>query len=184
MAREPNPIAKKDNDAPALLPAVEKVTYTPGPGDPPEVKWMGHVFKAHVPHDVKNAALIEKARSNKFFHVGEFDPSQHAYKEVVAEPKTAEAYRAWAVHWAKAIWLSPDGTIDDLCERWANEARMRNRLEVGYDDFAYMSTLFQPMVDELIRRNDTPRQKRDELIRNRELDGLILQIAGVGQAAA
>lgn len=185
MAREPKLVTKEDGgDSPTLLGAVEKVTYTPGPEGPMETVWMGHKFKAHVPHEVKNAALVEKARANKFFHVGEFDPQQHAYREVVAEPKSAEAYRAWAVNWAKGIWLDPKGTIDDMCERWANEARMRNRLEVGFDDFHYMSSLFQPMVDELVRRSDEPRKKRDELLRNRELDGLILQIAGVGQAAA
>ena len=34
------------------------------------------------------------------------------------------------------------------------------------------------------RREDEPRQKRDELIRNHELADLELQIAGVGQSAA
>lgn len=178
-------VRNADGDEASRAPVAEEmVTYTPGPGDNPEVTWMAHKFKAHVPHPVRNGALIEKARGNKFFHVGEFDPGKHAYQEKVAEPKTAEAYRAWAIHWAKAIWLNPDGTIDELCERWSNEARTRNRLEVGFDDYHYMSHLFQPMVDDLVRRDEEPRRKRDELIRNRELEGLILQIAGVGQAAA
>jgi hypothetical protein len=183
MAREPTLVSKDKNDSPAMNLSAEQVTYTPGPGDPNEVVWMGYKFKAHVPHDVRKAELIEKAKTNKFFHVGPFDPAQHAYKETVVEPRTAEAYRGWAVNWAKAIWLDPNGTLDDLCERWANEARMRNKLEVGFDDYSYMSHLFQPMVDEMLRREDEPRKKRDELLRNRELDGLILQIAGVGQAA-
>jgi hypothetical protein len=121
MAKEPK--VKDEGEAPALLPASETVTYTPGPGDPNETTWMGHKFKAHVPHPVRNAALIEKARGNKFFHVGDFDPAKHAYKETVAEPKTAEAYRAWAVNWLRDV-----ENVDALCERWANEAKMRARL--------------------------------------------------------
>lgn len=179
MAREPRLVTKEDGDSPALIPVEEIVTYTPGPGDPLEVVWAGHKFKAHVPHPVRNGALIEKARSNRFFHVGEFDASKHAYTEKLSEPKTAEGYRAWAVAWLKDV-----NSVDDLCERWANEARMRNKLEVGFDDFHYMSHLFQPRLDDLLRREDEPRRKRDEIIRNRELDGLILQIGGVGQSAA
>lgn len=184
MAREPRLVAKNDSasddaEAPRLLDADEKVTYTPGPGDPLEVVWMGHKFKAHVPHPVRNAKLIDMAKANRFFHVGEFDPAKHAYQETIAEPKTAEAYRAWAVGWLKNVT-----SVDELCERWANEARMRNKLEVGYDDFYYMSHLFQSRLDDLLRREEEPRKKRDELIRNRELDGLILQIAGLGQSAA
>lgn len=212
MAREPNPVAKKDGET-TLLPSVERVTYTPGPEGPMETVWMGHKFTANVPRDIEipdqavmeafgkvasersrgeaervgalskkmatNAQLVTSARANKFFHVGDFDPAKHGYKEVVAEPKTAEAYRAWAVAWLKDVT-----SVDDLCERWANEARMRAKLEVGFDDYNYMSHLFQPKLDDLLRREDEPRRKRDELIRNRELDGLILQIAGVGQAAA
>lgn len=179
MARQPTLVKDDGANAPALIAAEEIVTYTPGPGDNNEVTWMGHKFKAHVPHPVRNAKLIEMSRNNKFFHVGEFDASKHSYQETVSEPKTAEAYRAWAVNWLKDVT-----SVDDLCERWANEARMRARLEVGFDDFNYMSHLFQPKLDDLLRREDEPRRKRDEIIRNRELDGLILQIAGVGQSAA
>ena len=213
MAREPKPVAKEDGEAPTLLAATEKVTYTPGPGDSMETTWMGHKFKAHVPNSLDipsqdamdifgkpadqrssdevarlaglskrlttNARLVTMARGNKFFHVGEFDPAKHGYKEIVAEPKTAEAYRAWCIHWLRDV-----ESVDDLCERWANEAKMRARLEVGYDDLKYIASLLQPKLDDLIRREDEPRQKRDELIRNHELADLELQIAGVGQSAA
>lgn len=213
MAREPNQTVKDKPESPALLPVSEKVTYTPGPGDNSDTTWMGHKFKAHVPHDLEipgadvmeamtkpeaerskadvlailglskrlktNAHLVIAARGNKFFHVGEFDPQKHAYKEVVPEPKTAEAYRAWCVTWLRDV-----GSVDELCERWANEAKMRARLEVGYDDLKYISTLLQPKLDELIRREDEPRRVRDELIRKGDLADLELQIAGVGQAAA
>jgi hypothetical protein len=179
MARAPTPVARDESESPALLPASEKVTYTPGPGDSPDTIWMRHKFKAHVPKEVRDATLIEKARANKFFHVGEFDPEKHAYKEVVAEPKTAEAYRAWCVNWLRGV-----EDVEHLCERWANEAKMRARLEVGYDDFKYIASLLQPRLDDLIRREDEPRQVRDKLIRNNELADLELQIAGVGQSAA
>ena len=177
MAREPTPMSKKEGESPTLL-SEEQVTYTPGPGDNPEVKWMGHVFKAHVPHPVRNAKLIEMARTNRFFHVGAFDPAQHAYKEVVAEPKTAEAYRAWAVHWMKNV---PD--VETAAQKWSVEARMRARLEVGYDDYKYISDFFQPMLSELIKREDDPRGTRDKIVRDGEFADLILQVNRVGEAA-
>ena len=60
-------------EAPAPeAPKTEQVTYTPGPDDPTSVKWHGYTFHANVPKAVANADLVERARGNKFFKVGEF----------------------------------------------------------------------------------------------------------------
>lgn len=175
-----------------MIAAVEKVTYTPAPDDPTEVTWMRHKFKAHVPHDVKDGRLIEAARGNRFFHVGPFDPALHAYKETVAEPKTAEAYRAWVVLWMKKLRAFPTGDdvplseqpIEVACQRWATEARMRARLEVGFDDYKYISDFFQPILAELIKREDDPRGIRDKITRGGEFADLFLQVNSVGERAA
>lgn len=170
--------ASGDEDVVRILATPEQVTYTPGPGDNPETVWMGHKFQAHIPRPVTNARLVESAKGNKFFHVGEFDVRHHTYKETVSEPRTAEAYRAWAVLWFKKM-----ETIEQFAERWANEARMRAKLEVGFDDYHYISSIAQPKIDELISREEEPRKVRDEIIRKREFADLELQIAGVGQSA-
>lgn len=171
--------ASDADDKPAALASPEMVTYTPGPGDNPEVTWMGHKFKAHVPHAVTNARLVEMARTNKFFHVGAFDANRDGFKDEPVLPRTAEAYRAWAVCWFKDMT-----SIDEFAERWANEAKMRAKLEVGFDDYHYISSLAQPKIDDLIRREDEPRKVRDEIIRKGEFADLELQIAGLGQVAA
>lgn len=170
MAKSP----KSETDEPTLLQSTD-VTYMPGPHDPPKVTWNRHVFHANVPKKITDQAMIEAAKGNKFFHVGLFDPQKDAVNDSVPEPKTAAAYRAWAVHWLKDI-----ESVDAMCERWANEAQMRERLEVGYDDLKYLSSLFQPRLDDLIRREDEPRRKRDELVEKNELAGLELQIHGIG----
>ena len=179
MARAPRSASPEDEQKFPALSTPEKVTYTPAPGDPPETEWMGHKFRANIPHPVTNARLVEMAKGNRFFHVGEFDPARDAYKDVVVKPETAEAYRAWAVTWFKQM-----NSIEEFAERWANEAKMRARLEVGFDDYHYISSIAQPKIDELIRREDEPRKVRDDIIREGEFADLELQIAGVGQAAA
>jgi len=177
--RQPKSRQAEDDEQPRTLATPEQVTYTPAPGDNPEVVWMGHKFRAHIPHPVTNSRLVEMAKTNKFFHVGEFDPKLHAFKDEVPMPQTAEAYRGWAVRWFKDM-----RSVDEFANRWANEAKMRGKLEVGYDDYHYMSSLAQPLIDELIRKEDEPRKVRDEIIRRGDFADLELQIAGVGQVAA
>jgi hypothetical protein len=52
-----------------------ETTYIPGEGDPLSVEWHGHTFHANVPEQVSHVKLIEAARNNKFFKVGEFYPN-------------------------------------------------------------------------------------------------------------
>lgn len=177
--RKPGRPPKVRDETEAVQTVAEtNVTYTPGPGDNPEVKWMGHVFHANVPHPVRRADLIEKARANRFFHVGEFDPRVHMYREEIPAPKTAEAYRRWAVEWMKKV-----PNVEAACEKWANEARMRAQLEVGFDDYKYISDFFQPILSELIKKEEEPRQVRDKITRNGEFADLMLQVNRVGEAA-
>ena len=79
-------------EAPAPeAPKTEQVTYTPGPDDPTSVKWHGYTFHANVPKAVANADLVERARGNKFFKVGEFTESDVVTtREEPPAPKTAE----------------------------------------------------------------------------------------------
>ena len=89
-------------------------------------------------------------------------------------PKTAEAYRRWAVEWMKDV-----PNVEDACQRWATEARMRAQLEVGFDDYKYISDFFQPILSELIRKEDDPRGVRDKILDRGEFADLMLQIKGL-----
>lgn len=138
------PLSSK-SDVPEAQGKPEQVTYRPGPEDPAQVKWNRHVFHANIPKMVHDQALIEKARANKFFHVGPFNPATDAVPVVETTlPKTAPQYRAWAVAWLKEM-----RSERELDERWAKEETLRIDCEVGADDLEYLGTLFEPKRYEL-----------------------------------
>jgi hypothetical protein len=133
---------------PSLL-ASEQVTYLPGPGDPVQVKWGKHVFSANVPRPVTDPRLIEKAKSNKFFKVGQFDPQRDGVKtEAVVLPKTAEQYRAWCIAWAKTM-----ERVTDFDRRWQEEEGLRIACEVGTEDLDLINSVIGPMRAELVKRD-------------------------------
>lgn len=141
---------KSEDEKPELNPVSEgdHVTYRPGPDDPTSVKWSGHVFHANIPKHVKNADLIEKARSNKFFHVGEFTEKDAVVtRDEPPSPKTPEQYRAHAVAWIKTMT-----SVDQLDQKWQGEETLRMSCEVGTDDIEYLSGLIQPLRFELRKR--------------------------------
>lgn len=141
MARVPSKdTAKADGTS-------ELVTYRPGPEDPTQVRWDGHVFHANIPKTVTKTALIEKARKNRFFHVGPFNPATDSVplsEDQSATPKTAEQYRAFAVEWLKKI-----DSVEELDTRWAAEEPLRMSCEVGTDDIEYLMDLMLPKRAEL-----------------------------------
>lgn len=127
----------------------ETVTYLPGPEDPPQVKWAGYIFRANTPRTVTNAELIEKARGNKHFKVGAFDPSRDGVEamEQSPGPKTSDQYRAHAVAWLKKM-----ESVDELDRKWASEEVLRIDCEVGADDIDFLRDLFNPKRAELRKR--------------------------------
>lgn len=144
MARSATATSKTNDEAPELM-ASEQITYLPAEGDPTSVKWMGLVFHANVPKTVTNAALIEKAKGNKFFKVGAFDPASDAVKvEETPEPKTPEQYRAHAVAWLKSV-----KSVDALDLKWQAEETLRMACGVGSDDIEYLMSLLEPKRAEL-----------------------------------
>ncbi len=136
----------------------EMVIYLPGPMDPSTTKWCGHTFQANVAKEIighaegtdrekLNFHLIERARDNKHFVVGDGKPKRDA----MAPPKTAEEYRAYVVGWLK------DGTIqrtNDLIARFAKDRELRTACEVGSDDYAFISTLLMPKLHELAKADE------------------------------
>src|SRR5262245_32102253 len=68
----------------------------PAEGDPPTVRWCGHTFHANVPKDVTHAGLIQAARMNKFFKVGEFDPNDDHVKSQPQATKSRASVRSRA----------------------------------------------------------------------------------------
>lgn len=145
--------AKSEQAKPQAKAQGEQVTYRPGPEGPVQVKWGGYIFHANVPRaDIKDAELIERAKRNKFFHVGDFNPVTDAVpvKEDQPAPKTAEQYRAHA-----AAWIKTAQSVDELDTHWQNEETLRIACGVGTDDLEYIGTLFNPKRAEL-KKKDSP----------------------------
>lgn len=138
----------------------ETVTYVPGQHDPSHVKWCGHTFQANVPKDIKgdpegtmteklNAQLIESARSNPHFIVG--DPTKTPRKSRDKLPTDAKGYRAYFVGWLKEETFE---TPDELIARFARDRELQARCEVGPDDFALIGELFMPKLSDLAKACD------------------------------
>lgn len=154
MARSPKVV--EDNE-PVVEPVTESITYVPGPMDPVQVTWAGHVFHANVAKEVRghaagtdreklNATLIESARTNPRFLVGNAKPKRDAAKE----PTTAEEYRGYFVEWLKM----PFDHAEDLIARIAKDRELQIGCGVGTDDYDYMQTLFMPKLHELAKRDE------------------------------
>lgn len=118
------------------------VTYVPRDGDPVRVKWDGIEFTANVPVLVTKPHIIEAARGNPWFHVGEDAPAPKPAEP--QEPQTAEEYRGYVVAWLKGA------TTSDLMQRrWDAEAPMREDLGVGTDDLEWIGKFFNPQFEQL-----------------------------------
>lgn len=155
MAKAPRVSEETESAAQSVT---ETITYIPGEGDPSSVKWCGHVFQANVPKEITGAAegsdreklnlqLIERARDNRHFRVG----NARVRRDAMTEPKTAEEYRAYMVGWLK------DPAIDHaetLIARFVRDRELQEMCEVGADDYAFLSTLFMPRLHELAKADE------------------------------
>lgn len=164
---------KQVEDQPELevLPVMEMITYVPGQGDPAHTTWCGHTFHANVPKEIKghaggtereklNAHLIERARANPSFKVGNAKPARDAAKQ----PTTAEEYRVYFVEWMKTPSLQH---AEDLVARLAKDRELQHLCGVGTDDFDFMRDLFMPKLHDLAKADElTPGQLADVWLRH------------------
>ncbi|MCS3725503.1 hypothetical protein [Bradyrhizobium betae] len=138
----------------------EIITYVPGQHDPSHVKWCGHTFQANVAKEIKgdpdgtsseklNAQLIESARNNPHFVVGEGAKATRASRDKM--PKDAKGYRAYFVNWLKEETFE---TPEDLIGRFARDRELQAKCDVGPDDFAQIGELFDPRLHELAKACD------------------------------
>ena len=150
--------AMNETDSMPVEPVTESITYIPGPMDPVTVKWCGHTFQANVPKEITgnaegsdrdklNMLLIERARENKHFMVGNARPKRNA----MAEPKTAEEYRAYMVGWMQDSAIQH---ADQMIARFARDRELQLACEVGSDDYSYLGTLFMPRLSDLARADE------------------------------
>lgn len=149
--KPPAAAAKPKSDKKTLM-----VTYKPGPGDPAETVWKGHKFAANTPRPVAvvlgadgNAdphSMIELAKGNPFFEVEGHDKKD---LRAAGEPKTPEAYKAYAVDWFKKA-----KSADDFETRWDSEEEMRERAGVGTDDLEWLASLSEPRLAELKKADE------------------------------
>lgn len=139
-------------------PVVETITYIPGQGDPSHVVWCGHTFHANVPKEIRghatgnardklNAELIERARDNKSFAVGNAKPKRDAVKS----PNTAEEYRVYFVEWLKDPEIQH---AEQLIVRFARDRQVQVACAIGTDDFDMMRDLFVPKLHQLAKGDE------------------------------
>jgi hypothetical protein len=121
--------------------------------------WAGHTFHANVPKEITghadgspreklNLTLIEAARTNRFFRVGDAKPVRAPPD---ALPKTAEQYRAYMVAWVGDPGIQH---VDELIARFARDRELQAACEVGTDDYSYLSTLFLPRLHQLAKMDE------------------------------
>lgn len=146
-------------------PVTEQVTYIPGEGDPVTTRWGGFVFTANKPvtinghsgdpakgeckpHERAKFDMIQAARKNKFFRVGDFDPKEAVkVEDDPVEPKTPEQYRAYAIAWG----LKTDD-LNIFDKRWASEEPLRMKCGVGTDDLDLLQSTIGPHRAELVKK--------------------------------
>lgn len=142
---------------PPVEPVNETITYVPGPMDPSQVVWAGHTFHANVGKDIRghaagtereklNASLIESARTNPRFTVGNAKPKRDAARE----PATPEEYRSYFAEWLK----KPFDHAEELIARFAVDRDLQVICGVGADDYDFMGALLMPKLHELAKGDE------------------------------
>jgi hypothetical protein len=143
-------------------PVTETIVYRPGPLDPSVTTWCGHKFEANVPKEIRghsagtdreklNLHLIERARENKLFQVGNERPK----RKPIYDPVTAEEYRLYIVDWLQSPELnSPATRAEDLVARFSKDRELQIKCGVGTDDYEYIGTLFMPKLHQLAKRDE------------------------------
>lgn len=147
-----------EDNAETSGPVTENITYLPGEGDPSTVTWCGHTFRANVPKEVTgnadgtdreqlNYQLIERARDNPSFKVGDARPRRRA----IEIPKTADEYRAYLAAWLQDTSMQH---ADQLIARFARDRELQAACEVGTDDFSFIATLFMPKLHDMAKADE------------------------------
>lgn len=163
MARQPKRANEEIGDDTAAGHVTETVTYLPGNGDPSTVEWCGHTFRANMPKEITghpdgtdreqlNHSLIERARDNPHFKVGDARPKRTG-REM---PTTAEGYRAHIAAWLQDPSIQ---TADQLIQRFARDRELQASCEVGASDWDLIATLFVPKLHDMAKADElTPEQ--------------------------
>ena len=156
MAKATKPMTEENEDSTGMV--TESITYLPGEGDPTNTTWCGHAFRANVPKEITgsplgsereklNHHLIERARENPLFKVGDARPR----RRTIEIPKTAEEYRAYIAAWLQEPSIQH---ADQLIARFARDRELQAACEVGSDDFAFISTLFMPKLHDMAKADE------------------------------
>lgn len=160
MAKDPRATQNEKHPPSEKKPSsTTTITYIPGEHDPVKTKWHGLTWDANVPKEVSREEVIEAARSNPWFKVGEFNPATDKPPQAgfSGTPSTPEQYRAHFVEWLKKIKVANaegepnQGALDDLMKRWLSEEHLRQLCDVGPDDIDWMGTLFLPKMYEIAK---------------------------------
>jgi len=118
------------------------ITYTPRfDGDPFNTVVEGIRFEANKPRSVSNAVIIEMARTNPWFRVGD---EKQAPLPSYGKPRTDIEYRRYAIEWIQAAKGS-----DEVKRRWDAEEDLRTDCDVGTDDLDFLAPYYSSRVEQL-----------------------------------
>lgn len=133
--------------APQTPSGQQQLTYVPSEGDPHSVTWRKRTFAANVPVVVDDLDMIEAARGNSRFIVGDFKAGMMPPK-VNEIPTSPTGYRLHVMQWMRDVV-----SVDQLVEQWGKDRALRGACDVGADDISYLGTLLDPKMRELQRRD-------------------------------
>lgn len=124
----------------------ELVTYLPKDGDPAKVRWAGKTFHANMGLMVDDPIVLAKARTSKWFHVGEGAPRVEV--EETVEPKNQDQYRAHVAAWIRTVQ-----TKSEFDARWQSEETLRINCGMGTSDLDLLNDFMRPYLAELEKRS-------------------------------
>ncbi|XUM21063.1 hypothetical protein ACRAVF_27255 [Bradyrhizobium oligotrophicum S58] len=156
MAKDPKTIPTGDDQLTLDPGAVTaELTYHPGDGDPPSVKWGPHTFHANIAkaitgrdggteRETLNHHIIQRARDNPHFSVD----GQRSKRGKIGTPKDADEYKRYFVGWLKNETFD---CVDDLLDRFVRDRNLQISAELAPEDFAWMRDLFNPRLHDLAK---------------------------------
>ena len=142
MAKTPQPIAPAEE--PAKKGSGVEITYVPRlDGDPFNTSVEGIRFEANKPRLVSNPAVIEMAKTNPWFKVGDRAP---APLPTYGKPQNDIEYRRYAIEWMQKAKSS-----DEVRRRWDAEEDLRSTCDIGTEDLDFLAPYYQSRVEQLVK---------------------------------
>jgi len=134
--------AKREVMAPHMPEGGELITYRPAEGGPAATTWRGIRFPANVPIPVTDKSMIDAARNNRYFQVGDAPPFRGP--DLVFD--NPAAYRTHVHNWLKDL-----RSCEDFVKHWADDGKLRGVCGVGEEDYRIMAPYLDAKLEYLAK---------------------------------